>query len=181
MRRLALLPLLVLFSACQESSTAPSATDSAPEASGVTFDIEGELTFYRNGEPIRTIDIEVADDDSTRTRGLMERPVIPADTGMLFVFDRAEPQGFWMEKTPAPLDIMFFGADSTLLNVQANTVPFQVSPSYNSEGDAQFVVEVPAGYARRYGLTPGVTIDWTLNGAPEAEMTRDSTASGVDA
>ncbi|MEM6328299.1 MAG: hypothetical protein AAF791_14385, partial [Bacteroidota bacterium] len=60
-------------------------------------------------------------------------------------------------------------ADSSFVNAQANTVPFQTTPTYDSSGPAQFVVEVPAGFARRYGLTPGVRIDWTRNGAPPAD------------
>ena len=155
----ALAPLLL--AAC---GSEPDATEaSGAVAATIPFDIDGELTFFRNGAEITTIEIEIADTDSTRTRGLMERTDIPDATGMLFVFPREEPQGFWMANTPSSLDILFFDADSTLLNVEANTTPFQTSPSYNSEGPARFVVEVPAGFARRYGLTPGVTIDWSTD------------------
>jgi uncharacterized membrane protein (UPF0127 family) len=153
--------LACLAAGCTSDDDAPTASGAA--ATSIPFDTEGELTFYRGDDPITTIAIEVADDDSTRARGLMERTEIPDATGMLFVFPNAELQGFWMDKTPRSLDIMFFGPDSSLINVAANTTPFQVSPSYNSEGPAQFVVEVPAGFARRYGLTPGVTIDWRLD------------------
>ncbi len=152
-----------------------AAPDSPPEATPVAsipFDIAGDLTFYRDDQPITTIAIEVADTDSLRMRGMMDRTVIPEATGMLFIFPNAAPQSFWMQSTPSALDIMYFGADSTLINVQANAVPFQTDPTYPSEGPAQFVVETPAGFARRYGLTPGVRIGWALSGskplAPEA-------------
>ncbi|MEM1054065.1 MAG: DUF192 domain-containing protein [Bacteroidota bacterium] len=151
---------LATLSACQPGDSGE--TPSPEPTESIPFQIDGELTFLRDGTPITTIAIEVADTDSTRTRGMMERTVIPDATGMLFIFDRAEMQGFWMDNTPSALDIMFFDADSTLLNVEANAVPYQQTPTYNSDGPAQFVVETPAGFARRYGLTPGVRIDWTL-------------------
>lgn len=175
-----LFALAVLLAACNAQPDPPEASGdgaTGDPAASIPFETDGELTFLRDGAPITTIAIEVADTDSTRARGLMERTEIPDATGMLFVFPRAEPQGFWMDKTPRSLDIMFFGADSTLLNVAANTTPFQVSPSYTSQGPAQYVVETPAGFARRYGLTPGVRIDWTVD-APEAEPAAEA-ASGA--
>ena len=155
-----LLACLLAVSACQPD--APVETARQP-AVAVPFEIDGSLTFFRDGEPITTIEIELADNDSTRTRGLMDRTEIPPATGMLFTFPTEELQGFWMQNTYVPLDIIYFDADSALVNVQANAVPHQINPTYNSTGPAQFVVEVPAGFARRYGLTQGVTIDWTLD------------------
>ena len=124
------------------------------------------MTFLRDGQPIQTIAIEVADTDSLRNRGMMQRTTIPDATGMLFIFSSAQRQSFWMQNTPSALDIMFFDADTTLLNVEANATPFQERPTFDSAGPAQFVVEVPAGYARRYGLTPGIKASWQLSDAP---------------
>ena len=160
-RALPLLLVLAALAACRDETPAETVRQPAEE---VPFEIDGSLTFLRDGEPITTIDIELADNDSTRTRGLMDRTEIPPATGMLFTFPRAEMQGFWMQNTYVPLDILYFDADSALVNVQANAVPHQLRPTYNSTAPAQFVVEVPAGFARRYGLTEGVSIDWTLGG-----------------
>ena len=159
--------LLSLLTGCRDAPPEPT----RPVLENVPFEIHGELTFSRDGEPITTIDIEIADTDSTRARGLMARTDFPPATGMLFIFPREEQLGFWMANTPTALDIIYFDADSTLVNVQANAVPFQRSPTYNSDGPAQYVVEVPAGFARRYGLTPGVRIDWTRNDAPPQDST----------
>lgn len=168
-RPLVLLLCLATLAACRERSGSGS-SDRTPEAESIPFDIDGSLTFSREGQPLATIDIEVADTDSTITRGLMQRTNFPEDTGMLFIFPNEETRSFWMQNTPTALDIIFFAADSTLVNVQANAVPYQQTPTYDSEGPAQFVVEVPAGFAQRHGLTPGVSIDWTRTDAP-AETT----------
>lgn len=153
--------LLALATGCADSSDAPATTASAPAS--IPFDIEGTLSFVRGGDTLRTIDIEVADTDSTRQRGLMERTEIPSDTGMLFIFPRAQQQAFYMANTPRSLDIQFYAADSTLLNIAENTTPFSPA-NVLSEGEAQFVVEVPAGYSRRIGLVPGDRITWSLDG-----------------
>ena len=160
MRLASLFVLAALLVGCKESAPVPASSPST-EAS-IPFRIDGSLSFVRGADTLRTIDIEIADDDSSRARGLMQRSVIPGDTGMLFVFPRAEPQAFYMANTPRPLDIQFYAADSTLLNTVENTVPYSLD-NVLSEGAAQFVVEVPAGVTRRIGLVPGDRITWTTH------------------
>lgn len=145
---------LVLLAGCRSETPAADAPASLP------FRTDGRLDFVRDGRTLKTIAIEIADTDSTRERGLMERAVIPADTGMLFVFDHAEAQTFYMASTPKSLDIQFYGPDSTLLNIAEDAVPYSFT-TLPSSGPAQFVVEVPAGYSRRLGLVPGDRIRWT--------------------
>ena len=146
--------------ACADASSPAEPPASEPAASGgVPFRIDGQLAFVRGADTLRTIAVEIADTDSARARGLMQRTEIPDDTGMLFVFPSAQPQAFYMMNTPRPLDIQFYGADSTLVNVAENTTPFSLDNVY-SDGDAQFVVEVEAGVSRRIGLVPGDRITW---------------------
>ena len=160
MRLASLFVLAALLVGCKESAPVPASSPST-EAS-IPFRIDGSLSFVRGADTLRTIDIEIAADDSSRARGLMQRSVIPGDTGMLFIFPRAEPQAFYMANTPRPLDIQFYAADSTLLNTVENTVPYSLD-NVLSEGAAQYVVEVPAGVTRRIGLVPGDRITWTTH------------------
>ena len=167
--RSALLTLLVL-AGCRGDAPSRASGDEPAQASraaGVPFDIEGRLSFVRGERVLKTIDIEIADTDSTRERGLMERSQIPAETGMLFIFETAAPQSFYMASTPKSLDIQFYGPDSTLLNVAEDTTPFSFD-TVPSSGPAQFVVEVPAGYSRRIGLVPGDRITWSAGSARAA-------------
>lgn len=170
-RLLLALAVVVVASGCKTEPSSPPAP--APTGSSIPFAIEGELSFVRDRpdgsvDTLRTIQIEVADTDSTRTRGLMERTEIPPDTGMLFIFDRAEPQGFWMSNTPHALDIQYYGADSTLVNIATDAVPYS-QETLPSAGPAQFVVEVAAGVSRRLGLIEGDRITWrTRSATPDA-------------
>ena len=160
--RLALLALAALLAGCADSASPPEPT---PEAGGanVPFRIDGTLSFVRGADTLKTIDIEVADTDSSRGRGLMQRRDIPADTGMLFVFPSASPQAFYMANTPRSLDIQFYAADSTLINIAESTTPYSYDNVF-SDGPAQFVVEVAAGYSRRIGLVAGDRITWDVDG-----------------
>ena len=157
MRPAVLVALALALAGCPEPD-APAPEPAAQES--IPFDIDGTLSFVRGTDTLRTIDIEVADTDSTRGRGLMQRSEIPDDTGMLFVFPAAQQQAFYMANTPRSLDIQFYAADSTLLNVAENTTPYSLA-NLVSDGEAQFVVEVPAGYTRRLGLVRGDRITWT--------------------
>ena len=157
MLRRSLLALLLPLAACSDETPPP-----APAPTSIPFDIEGRLAFTRGGDTLRVIDIEIADTDSTRQRGLMQRETIPDDTGMLFVFPYAAPQAFYMANTPRSLDIQFYDADSTLLNVAEGTTPFDPS-NVTSAGAAQFVVEVPAGKTRAWGIVEGDRITWREN------------------
>jgi len=78
---------------------------------------------------------------------------------MLFVFPAEESLSFWMKDTPLPLDIIFLGADRTIVTIRENTVPFSET-SVPSDRPAQYVVEVNAGFAARHRLAPGDRVFW---------------------
>jgi uncharacterized membrane protein (UPF0127 family) len=66
--------------------------------------------------------------------------------GMLFMFPSDSDGGFWMKDTLIPLDIAFFDADGTLVNLltmePCATAP---CPSYRPGGSYRYAVEAPAG------------------------------------
>lgn len=103
--------------------------------------------------------VEIADDDEERARGLMFRDRLEPDHGMLFVFERAEPQAFWMLNTRIPLDIFYFDEQLGLVSVSERTPPCQGQatrcPSYPSKGPARYVLELNAGKAAELGVQPG--------------------------
>lgn len=156
---------LVLSAAgCRKTETPPASETSATTPKPVIRN-DGTLTFRRDSTTIATLTIEIAATDSSRMRGLMERPPLSDTEAMLFVFDRAEPQAFWMANTPSPLDIIYVGADSSVVSIAKYTKPFSTE-QVPSGGSAQFVVEVRAGWADAKGLVPGDKIAWTRNAPP---------------
>ena len=121
------------------------------------FKKEGVLTFSSGGKEIRTIDIEIADNDYERMLGLMHRKSMSDTRGMLFKFDREEPQSFWMKDTHISLDIIYVGQNKQIVSIQKNAVPFS-EKSLPSEGPAQYVVEVIGGFCDQYGIKAGDTV-----------------------
>jgi uncharacterized protein len=67
--------------------------------------------------------VEIANDDDSRARGLMNRRYMAPDRGMLFEFDREAPQAFWMKNTYIPLDMIFISSAGDVTNVVTKAEP----------------------------------------------------------
>jgi len=105
--------------------------------------------------------VELALTEEERQHGLMFRPRMSPDDGMLFAYPGEGNHSFWMMNTLIPLDIAFFAADGTLVNV--NETPMYPDPrnpgsnyaTSNSKGPARYVLEMNLGWFRKKGLVDG--------------------------
>ena len=66
------------------------------------------------------IQAEVAANFAERQRGLMARPAMPADHGMLFLFEETANWRFWMLNTWIPLDILWMNERREIIHVSAD-------------------------------------------------------------
>lgn len=124
------------------------------------FEVEGTLDFLNEeGSPFLRIAVELAETRAEQTRGLMGRRSLPARGGMLFVYPAEIEQSFWMKNTPLPLDIIFIGADSSIVNIARRTRPLS-EDSISSAAPAQYVLEVRAGFVDRHGIDESTKIRW---------------------
>lgn len=137
------------------------ADDAEPSSDTRGFQEEGTLAFYQpNGDTLKTIAIDIADNDAERRRGLMRQRTLGYDRGMLFLFETVDRGSMWMKNTPLPLDIIFVAPDSQVINIARRTTPFseeKISPA----APRKFVVEVRGGFANRFGLSDSTRIRWT--------------------
>lgn len=112
--------------------------------------------------PKATLTLQVAKSEDERELGLMNVTKLPPHTGMLFVFDRDAPVEFWMKSTLVPLDMVFLGPDGTVRTVAANvpstTVETPDAQIPRREGQAMYVIELPAGEAEKDGITGSVVL-----------------------
>jgi uncharacterized membrane protein (UPF0127 family) len=102
--------------------------------------------------------VEIADAPEAWRRGLMERPALAPDGGMLFLFPEVAPRAFWMLNTLIPLDILFADADGRILNIHENVppcLPPRLCPTYASAAPAQYVLEIAGGRSRVLGIRAG--------------------------
>lgn len=106
----------------------------------------------------KTLTVEIADDHEKRQRGLMFRKSLPADDGMLFIFDSEQPLSFWMMNTLIPLSIGYFTADQKLIETRemVPAVLGEAQPkTYPSSRPAKYALEMPKGWFKHNGVKPG--------------------------
>ena len=98
--------------------------------------------------------VEVARDEASRTRGLMERSSLAADAGMLFVFDESDVHTFWMRNTLIPLDMIFVDDAGRVVGVVERAEPLTLSPR-DVGVPSRYVLEVNGGWAAAHGVKAG--------------------------
>lgn len=103
--------------------------------------------------------VEVAASPAEQQQGLMFRTQMGADEGMIFPMKPPRPASFWMRNTVIPLDIIFIGADSRVLNIAANAVPYDETP-LSSAGKVSAVLELNGGRAAQLRIKPGDAVRW---------------------
>ena len=116
------------------------------------------------------IDAQVAASDAARQTGLMFRQDMPAQEGMLFVFEQPATQCFWMRNTLLPLTAAFVADDGTIVNL-ADMKP-QTDDSHCSAKPVRYVLEMNQGWFKRHKVTPGMQLKWLQTQPAAAAGTR---------
>jgi uncharacterized protein len=128
---------------------------------GRTLIYTGSVTFLTTGnEEITTIDAAIAETPEQRSLGLMDVRNMPADKGMLFIFEHEEPLSFWMANTPLPLDLIFVNRAMQIVRIHHNAQPYS-ERQFPSGEPALYVVEVNAGFCIDNDITEGQFIRYT--------------------
>jgi uncharacterized membrane protein (UPF0127 family) len=119
------------------------------------LDLSNEIMTVRVGNA--ELRVEVADNPTARTRGLMYRAALAPDAGMLFVWPSPRQLAFWMKNTGMDLDIGFFDAQGRLLNV-ATMQAHDAATRHVSAGPAVYALEANAGWFAANALGPGAKL-----------------------
>ena len=106
------------------------------------------------------IDTQVAASPEQRSTGLMHRREMPQSEGMLFIFEQADIQCFWMKSTLLPLSAAFVADDGTIVNL-ADMKP-QTTDSHCSTQPVRYVLEMNQGWFGKKGIKAG----FRLGGRP---------------
>jgi uncharacterized protein len=105
----------------------------------------------------KTFQLEVAQTPDQQAMGLMYRPALPDDRGMLFPMDSPRPVAFWMRNVPVALDMIFIHKGS-IVAIASNVPPCTTAscPTYGPRGRLiDQVLELRAGRASELGLKAG--------------------------
>jgi len=114
-------------------------------------------TIKLDGEILQ---VQIADNDSLRIRGLMFQEELPYDQGMLFVFDKPDNSPMWMLNMQFPIDIIWFDVSGNVTHIEKNvppcltTIEVVTCRENGVSGDnAKYVLEVTAGFVDEFNIT----------------------------
>lgn len=114
-----------------------------------------ELTI--NGQKLK---VEIADTQEKRNKGLAEKDNLASDSGMLFVYSKADKYPFWMKGLRLPLDFIWIRGD-TVVDLLPNVPPpspgqkDQDLPIYLPREEVDQVLEVNSGVIEGLGIKIG--------------------------
>ena len=91
-------------------------------------------------------------------RGLMYRDRLEPGTGMLFVFPKSEPLGFWMRNTLIPLRIIYIDAGKVVSIAHGRPLD---ETTLHSDGPASLVLEVNEAEPVTASVSAGDPVSWT--------------------
>lgn len=127
------------------------------------------ITFFlsrQTGTTVKVADekfkVKVAKTDKEKQIGLSDTKKLGEKDGMLFVFDKADKYSFWMREMDFPIDIIYIKGDEVvevIENAPAPTSDESDLPIYQSSADADRVLEVNSGVAKKYNITKGTKIE----------------------
>lgn len=119
----------------------------------VDFGPSQALVIETQGGPV-TLQVEFADNDEERARGLMFRTVLADEAGMLFDFEGPRQVNMWMKNTLIKLDMIFIDEHGRVISIARNARPKSLR-SIPSGGLAAAVLEIGGGRARALGIDRG--------------------------
>ena len=88
---------------------------------------EGSFPFIQIANSI--IKVEIADELAEQIQGLSNRPTLPANTGLLFLFSYKQIHFFWMKNMHFPIDIIWID-DDTVVSIHKNLPPDEEMPEF---------------------------------------------------
>ena len=121
-----------------------------------------EVKFPRGTIKIdsKILDVQIAETDAQRVRGLMFQNELPYDQGMIFVFSEEQVVPIWMLNMQFPLDIIWFDTNGNVIHIEKNVPPCKsaletatctVQNADNKK--AKYVLEVTSGFTDKFQIT----------------------------
>ena len=108
----------------------------------------------------KILEVQIADSDTLRVRGLMFQNELPYNEGMLFVFDKSGTRAMWMLNMQFNLDVIWFDENANVVAIETEVPPCKTTVEVVAcrengvSGDnAKYVLEVTAGFVDRFNIT----------------------------
>ena len=110
-----------------------------------------------------TLQVEIADNDSTRSKGLSGRKYMAENTGMLFIFPTVSNHHFWIKGMLIPLDFVWIN-ENTVVDLTTNVLPPLLTdvnlPTFTAKSPFNKVIELNARKIQELNIKIGDTIEF---------------------
>lgn len=135
-------------------------TQSQPQPQKPAFS-QADLSTYKTSAIVideQPVAVLVADTPALQALGLGNRTGLPADTGMLFVFQSDSEEAFWMKDMHFSIDMIWISASGRIVYMAQNVSPDTYPENFVPTSPARYVLEVPANYAAQHGWKTGDSV-----------------------
>jgi uncharacterized protein len=133
-----------------KSAAPESATVGAPaQTPAVIIQADGRTILFH---------VQVARTPEEHANGLVGRPTLASDAGLLFVFASPEVRGLRTENTLMPTDLIFIGADRRIAGIINEARPGS-SLLRGIAARWQYVLQIRGGLSSRHGLRAGQPVE----------------------
>jgi uncharacterized membrane protein (UPF0127 family) len=154
MQRRRLLALPLALAATGAAAQIPALAQTGPQPK---LPMEKLVIIGRDGTR-HEFNVEMALSGEQQMTGLMFRPSVPPNEGMLFDWGASRESAMWMRNTITSLDMVFINQDGTIRRIAERTVP-QSLATIPSNGPVRATLELAAGTAERLGLRVGDRVE----------------------
>lgn len=104
----------------------------------------------------------VADTESSRQQGLSGTKPLEENEAMLFVYDYPTRPGIWMKDMNYSIDIVWLDASKKVIYIERDVSPETYPRVFLPQSDAQYVIELPAGFSQKHGLGLGQVVSFSV-------------------
>ena len=108
----------------------------------------------------RTLYAQEATTNAEKVKGLGDRACLPADQGMLFIFDQPGYYPFWAKDMRFSIDIIWISQDKRVVDIEPSVTPESYPKIFTNSHPAKYVLEIGSGAAYGKGLTPGTQLNF---------------------
>ena len=111
-----------------------------------------------------TLEVQIADTQSRRVRGLMFQEQLPASQGMVFVFEQRDVHSLWMLNMQFALDMIWFDKDGSIVHIEENVPPCKTALEITTcqnvipDNESDYVLEVTSGFVSQNNITKNSSV-----------------------
>jgi len=120
------------------------------------------IVSFPNGRELET---EVADTPEKLLVGLAFRETLPANSGLLYIFESTGQNHIWTKEYRFPVDMMWIDESHHIVGLKENVAPCREDdcPKYSSSPEAvRYAIQTGAGFIKQEGVTIGLELKYTL-------------------